>query len=186
MQTARTVVLVEGISDRGAVEALARRRGRDLSADGIEIVAMGGAKNIAAFLERFGPDGLGFRVAGLCDEGEEGDFRRGLERAGFGPVPTREDLERLGFFVCVADLEDELIRALGAAAVEAVIEARGEMGPLETFRKQPQWRDRPPEEQLRRFFGTHSGRKIGSAPALVEALDPRRVPAPLERLLACL
>jgi hypothetical protein len=181
-----TVVLVEGNSDRGAIEALSRRRGRDLASEGIEVVAMGGAKNITTLLRRYGPGGLDLRLAGLCDAGEEVDFRRGLERAGFGADLSREEMEQLGFFVCVADLEDELIRSIGVSGVEAVIEARGETGPLQTFRKQPEWRDRAPEEQLRRFFGTHSGRKIGSAPLLVEALDPGRVPRPLEGLLASL
>ena len=32
----------------------------------------------------------------------------------------REGVERLGFFACQADLEDELIRAVGTAGVEAV------------------------------------------------------------------
>jgi hypothetical protein len=185
-EDAGTVVLVEGLSDKLALEALAGRRGRDLAAEGVAIVSMGGSKNIGAFLERFGPEGSDRKVAGLCDAGEEGDFRRGLERAGVGSVPTRADLERLGFFVCVADLEDELIRSLGAAAVERVIESLGEMGPLRTFQRQPAWRGRPAEEQLRRFFGTHAGRKAASAPALVAALDLERVPEPLDRLLAYL
>ncbi len=51
------VVLVEGISDQLALEALARRRGRDLEAEGIRIVSMGGATTIGRFLERFGPHG---------------------------------------------------------------------------------------------------------------------------------
>ena len=34
------VVLVEGISDRKAVEALARRRGRDLAAEGVSVIAI--------------------------------------------------------------------------------------------------------------------------------------------------
>ena len=38
--TARTVVLVEGISDQLAVEALAERQGRDLTAEGVVIVPM--------------------------------------------------------------------------------------------------------------------------------------------------
>ena len=32
------------------------------------------------------------------------------------------DMERLGFYVCIEDLEDELIRGLGAARVEALID----------------------------------------------------------------
>ena len=109
----RGVVLVEGTSDQVAVETLAGRRGRNLDAEGISIVPMGGAQAIGGFLDRFGPRGLDVRLAGLCDSGEEGDFQRGLERAGLGADLTRADMERLGFYVCVADLEDELIRALG-------------------------------------------------------------------------
>jgi hypothetical protein len=179
-----SVLLVEGVSDELALEALARRRGRDLEAEGISIVPMGGSKNIGSFLDRFGPAGLDLRLAGLCDAAEEGDFRRGLERAGLGSHLTRADMERLGFYVCVEDLEDELIRALGAAAVEMVIDAQGELGPFRTFQKQPAWQGRTVEEQLRRFFGTHKGRKIQSAPLLIDALDLTRVPRPLDRVIA--
>lgn len=181
---ARAVVLVEGMSDKLALEALARRRGRDLDAEVVAVVAMGGSKNIGSFLARFGPQGSNLKVAGLCDAGEEGDFRRALERTGLGSNLTRADMERLGFFVCVVDLEDELIRSLGAAAVERVIDAMGDLEPLRTFQKQPAWRGRPGEEQLRRFFGTHSGRKIQSGALLVDALDLARVPRPLDRVLA--
>jgi hypothetical protein len=93
-------------------------------------------------------------------------------------------MESLGFYVCVADLEDELIRSLGAAAVERVIDAQGDLAPFRTFQKQPAWRGRSTEEQLRRFIGTHSGRKIQSAALLVDALDLARVPRPLDRVLA--
>jgi len=181
---ARTAVLVEGVSDQLALEALARRRGRNLEAEGVFIVPMGGATNIGTFLNRFGPQGLDLKVAGLCDVGEEGEFRRGLERAGLGSNLTRADMERLGFYVCVADLEDELIRALGVATVERVIEAQGELEALRTFQREPQWRARTAEEQLRRFFGTHRGRKIQSAALLVDALDLERVPRPLDAVLA--
>jgi hypothetical protein len=180
----RTVVLVEGVSDQVALEAVAARRGRDLAAERVAVVPMGGARNIRHFLERFGPRGLDLRLAGLCDAGEEGDFRRGLEWAGLGSDLGRADLEARGFFVCVADLEDELIRCLGAAAVERVVEAQGEGGSFRTFQQQPAWRGRSPQEQLRRFIGTHSGRKARYARLLAGALDPARVPRPLDRLLA--
>jgi hypothetical protein len=178
------IVLVEGVSDQLALEALASRCGRNLDADGVAIVPMGGATNIRSFLNRYGPNGLDARLAGLCDAAEEGDFRRGLERAGLGSNLTRADMERLGFYVCVADLEDELIRALGVTAVERVIEAQGELLAFRTFQREPQWRARTAEEQLRRFFGTHRGRKIQSAALLVEALDLKRVPRPLDAVLA--
>ena len=180
----RGVVLVEGTSDQVALETLAGRRGRDLDAEGISIVPMGGAQAIGGFLDRFGPRGLDVRLAGLCDAGEEGDFQRGLERAGLGADLTRADMERLGFYVCVADLEDELIRALGAASVEQVVDAQGDFGSFRTLQKQPAWQGRTTAEQLRRFMGSGGRRKIRYARLLVEALDLTRVPRPLDLLLA--
>lgn len=181
---APAVVLVEGRSDQRALETLARRRGRDLDAEGISIVPMGGATNIAAFLERLGPHGADVRLAGLCDAGEVGAFARGLERAGLGTGLTRADLERRGFFVCDADLEDELIRALGVPAVERVVEAQGDLRSFRTLQHQPAHHGRPTTQQLRRFIGTRSGRKAHYAGALVDALDLAHVPPPLERVLA--
>jgi hypothetical protein len=180
----RAVVLVEGISDQRALETLAERRGRDLHAEGVSVVAIGGAQSIGRFLNRFGPAGLDLRLAGLCDAGEEPEFRRGLERAGLGSDLTRADMERLGFFVCVTDLEDELIRALGAASVRNVVETHGDLRSFRTLQKQPAWHGRPIEEQLRRFMGSGGSRKIRYARLLVEALDPTKVPRPLDRVLA--
>ncbi len=180
------VVLVEGLSDRAALTTLAARRGRDLAAERVSVVAMGGATNIGHFLAEYGPQGRGVRLAGLCDAGEEPDFRRGLQRAGLGTGLDRAGLERRGFFVCTADLEDELIRALGVTGVEQVIEARDELGSLRKFQLQPAQRGRDPQAQLRRFLGTRSGRKILYGSLLVAALDLDRVPRPLDGVLACI
>lgn len=180
----RAVVLVEGMSDQAALETLAQRRGRILGPGGISVVPMGGATNIGRFLDVFGPHGLGVRLAGLCDAAEEGYFRRALERAGLGSGLSRADSEALGFYVCVADLEDELIRALGAARVEQVIQAQGEMRSFRIFQQQPAQQGQSPERQLHRFMGTRSGRKSQYARLLVGALDLTRVPGPLDRVLA--
>jgi hypothetical protein len=177
----RAIVLVEGISDQRAVTALATRRGRDLEAEGVSVVSIGGAHGVAPYLERFGPRGLDLKLAGLCDVGEEGTFRRALERAGMGTRLTRGDMEGLGFYVCVTDLEDELVRALGSAAVQQIVEAQGELGSFRTFQKQPAKRELPLEEQLWRFMWN---RKIRYAPLLVDALDLGRVPRPLDGVLA--
>jgi hypothetical protein len=184
MSNAHAVVLVEGVSDQVALEALAARRGRNLDAERISVVPIGGAQAIGNFLDRFGPQGLDIRLAGLCDAAEEGDFRRGLERAGLGTHLTRAEMERLGFYVCDADLEDELIRALGAAAVEQVVDAQGELRSFRTLQKQPAWHGRATEEQLRRFMGSGGRRKIRYARLLVDALDLANVPRPLNRVLA--
>jgi predicted ATP-dependent endonuclease of OLD family len=181
---ARAVVLVEGVSDKRALEALAERRGRDLEAEGVAVVPIGGAQAIGRFLKLLGPEGSDVRLAGLCDAGEEGDFRRALERAGLGTDLTRVEMEALGFYVCEADLEDELIRALGAAAVEEVVAAQRELGAFRTLQKQAAWQGRSVEEQLRRFMGSGGRRKIRYARLLVDALDLARVPRPLDLVLA--
>jgi hypothetical protein len=182
--SARTVVLVEGTSDQLALETLAKRRGLELDADGISILPIGGSKNIGSFLDLYGPRGFDVRLSGLCDAAEEDDYRRGLERAGLGSNLTRADMERRGFYVCVEDLEDELIRALGAAAVERVVDAQGELGSFRTLQKQPAWLGRPVEDQLRRFMGSGGRRKIRYAILLVDALDLANVPRPLDGVLA--
>jgi hypothetical protein len=180
----RTVVLVEGASDKLALETLAERRGRNLDAESVSVVPVGGAHAIGSFLDVFGPQGLNVRLAGLCDAGEERHFQRALERTGLGADLTRPDMERLGFYVCVADLEDELIRSLGADSVEGVIAAQGDLDSFRTLQKQPAWRGRAREEQLRRFMGSGGSRKIRYARLLVHALDLARVPRPLDGVLA--
>jgi len=159
-------VLVEGASDRVALETLAQRRGRDLAAEGVAIEAIGGAQAIRRALARHD----GAKLVGLVDAGEAEGFRRALEHV----------------FVCDPDLEAELIRALGADEVLRVLAAHRDLGPFRTLQKQPSWRGRPIEEQLRRFMGSGGRRKIRYARHLVEALDLTRVPAPLDGVLAAL
>ncbi|MFJ9581052.1 TOPRIM nucleotidyl transferase/hydrolase domain-containing protein [Streptomyces sp. NPDC101191] len=193
----RTVVLLEGLSDVAAVDALAERRGRDLAAEGVCVLPIGGAMSIGRFARLLGPSGLGLRLVGLCDERERDYYARALTGAGeqgrtAGPSGAGEHGRaeegagsgEPGFFVCAADLEDELIRALGVTRVTELVRAEGEERPLRTFLRQPAQQGRPPHLQLRRFFGTKKGRKIRYGRVLVEALDPDRVPAPLERLFA--
>jgi hypothetical protein len=177
-------VVVEGMSDQVAIEALAERRGIDLAAEGIRVARLGGAHAIERFLGQLGPRLDGLRVAGLCDAGEEPVFRRALERAGLGTDLSRADMEQLGFYVCVADLEDELIRALGAPNVEHILRVNGDLHRFRTLQQMPEWRGRATEEQLRRFMGSGGGRKTRYARLLVEALDLGRVPRPLDRVLA--
>jgi hypothetical protein len=180
----RAVVLVEGRSDRAAVEVLAERQGRDLAADGVAVVPMGGATNIRSYLDVFGPLGLGLVLAGLYDVGEEGYIRRGLEHVGLDVGPGQGGLAACGFYVCVVDLEDELIRSLGAPAVEQVVEAQGELASFRTLQKQAPHLGRTTEQQLHRFMGSRGGRKARYARLLVEALELAAVPRPLLQVLA--
>jgi hypothetical protein len=177
------LLLVEGISDKIAVETLAERRGVGLDDGRVAVVAIGGAQAIGRFVERTRAD-RNLRVGGLCDAGEEREFRLALERAGLGANLTRAQMEQLGFYVCVADLEDELIRALGAQRVEEIVEEQGDLRSFRTLQKQPAWRGRPREEQLHRFMGSGGRRKTRYARFLVQALDAGQVPRPLDRVVA--
>ncbi|MGW4907130.1 TOPRIM nucleotidyl transferase/hydrolase domain-containing protein [Streptomyces sp. NPDC004270] len=173
----RTAVLLEGLSDLAAVEALAARRGRDLAAEGVCVVPMGGAMSVGRYAGLLGPPGLGLCLTGLCDEGEKGFYERGLTRA-------RAPLQDI--YVCTADLEDELIRALGVAGVEEILRAEGDFRAWQTFQRQPAQHNRHRHQQVRRFLGTKKGRKIRYGRLLVEALAPDRTPPPLDGLFASL
>jgi hypothetical protein len=165
-------VLVEGTSDRLAVEALARRRGRDLEAEGVAIVPMGGYGNLPRVLEEY----RDVRLAGLYDVGEERHFQRALG------CRDRKELERAGFYSCTRDLEDELTRAVGPAGMERVLAEQGDLRAFRTYQKQPAHRAEPLAEQLHGFMWN---RKQKYAELLVEALDLDRMPRPLDRVLAC-
>src|ERR1700749_1967590 len=118
------VILGEGITDRIALEAVAERLGLEL--DGVEIVPIGGAQAVRRVAADYG----GVKLVGMCDAGEERYFRRALGGA---------------VFVCTADLEDELLRALGPERVEAVLAAGGGLEKFRNFQNQPYWRGRPLE-----------------------------------------
>lgn len=180
----RTVVLVEGNSDRVALLAVAERCGRDLAAEGIEVVTMGGITNTRTMASRYGPHGLGLPLAGLYDAADEDKLRHGLVTAGLSAALEPDGLPGLGFYKCSADLEDELIRALGVKAVEDVIEAAGEARSLRLLAGMPAQRDWTREAVLRRFLGVRSGRKARYAALLVEALEHGQVPDPLAAVLA--
>jgi hypothetical protein len=177
---AEAVVLVEGISDQMAVETLAARRGQDFGADRVVVVPVGGAHAFTRYLRQFGPAGADLRLAGLCDIGEENVIRRGLASAGIGLPATRADMERLGFYICVEDLEDELIRAIGPARVEELADSQGDLGSFRSLQRQPEWRGRPTAAQLRRFLGSGAKRKLRYARLLAGAVDLDRLPHPLE------
>ncbi|HSS62014.1 MAG TPA: TOPRIM nucleotidyl transferase/hydrolase domain-containing protein [Candidatus Limnocylindrales bacterium] len=155
---ARTVIIVEGESDKVALETLAQRRGLALASAGVEIMAIGGAHAIGRLvlaLRRERPEVV---LRGLSDEREEPNFRRALERAGFG-------------------------RDLDSAGLERVIEAQGELPSLRRLQAQPAQRGRSSIQHLRRFISTRSGRRAQYARAMVLALDLNRMPRPLDAVL---
>src|SRR5258708_21338062 len=98
MAAARAVVLVEGISDQIAVETLAARRGRDLGAECVVVLPIGGAHVITRYLTQFGPAGAGLRLAGMCGPGpENGRPRRAASRRPRPPRAPRAPSRSGGF-----------------------------------------------------------------------------------------
>jgi hypothetical protein len=180
---ASTVVLVEGLSDQIVLEVLAERQGKALRGDGTFVVPTGGVTNFARYLALFGPRGRDVRLAGLYDSPVADRVRRSLEKAGIDPGGERAGLENCGFYGCVTDLEDEMIRALGPGQVEQVVAAEGELRSLRTLQRMPFHQHRPLADQLHRFIGGHSGRKYRYARLLAHSLDLADLPAPLAGLL---
>src|SRR5215831_19189269 len=158
------VILVEGITDRIALEAVAAKLGRDLAAEGVAVVPIGGAQAIRRAFAEHGDE----RVVGLCDAAEERWFRRVLGAA---------------TYVCVEDMEDELIRALGPAGVETVIAAQGELEAFRHFQNQLAWRGRAVELQLHRWLRSAHRRNKRYPPLLLDALEPQQIPVPLAGVL---
>jgi hypothetical protein len=185
VDNAVAVVLVEGVTDQIALETAAVSRGRDLEAEQVVVLPIGGAHAIGRVLTRLGPLGTSRRLAGLCDLGEGEIFRRGLVDANVAAPRTRSDMEQLGFYVCVNDLEDELLRAVGTVGVEELFEARGDLRSFRSFQSQPAWRGREPEAQMYRFVRSSSVRNLLYAHLLVEAaVGQDALPRPLDALLA--
>lgn len=179
------VVLVEGITDQIALEAAALRLGRDFEAERVVVVPIGGAHAIGRLLARFTPIRARVRLAGLCDLREEQLFRRELVAARVGCPRTRGDMERRGFYVCVDDLEDELIRAVGAHGVEELFDRQGDLRSFRSFQSQPAWRGRDAHAQMYRFVRSSSRRNLRYARLLIDAAADRdALPRPLDALIA--
>lgn len=164
---ARTIVLVEGVSDQIAVEALATRLGRNLATDGVAVVPIGGAQAARKYVESLSAAGV--ELVGLCDFNERSFFIDAL------PPDA--------VFVCDPDLEGEFHETLTAAELEDAMAAEGELGSFRTFQKQREWRDQPYDDQLRRWFTTGYRRKSRYARRFVVETPLDRLPRPLLSLL---
>lgn len=179
MNRGRVVVLLEGASDVAALRVLLSGTPMD---GAVDLVDMRGVTNVRRFLDDVLRGGDVARVLGLCDEAEQAYVAQALARAGADLQAS--EMADLGFHICHADLEDELIRALGPERTVAQLAELGLATRFAQFCQQPAWRDRPLAEQLRRFAGVASGRKALLAEALATALSTDEAPPPLAALLA--
>src|SRR5262249_8857105 len=177
------IVWCGGWTGERALPLAARRSGRDLKAEGVSVVPIIGAHAMSRFLRELAAKEPAAKLAGLYDEGEEEVIRAALERAGYGPNLDRSQLEGIGFFACIADLEDELIRAASETHLTRLIELEGDAQPWRTFRNQHAWHARPVDQQFRRFIRSVSERNSRYIRAIVETIDLSRLPLPLRLLL---
>jgi hypothetical protein len=176
------VVLLEGRSDVAALEVLIAASHMAAQAGNVELVDMGGVTNVRRYVNDVVATGRAHRVLGLCDARETRYFVRALSTH-CPQITGPSTMAAFGFHVCGSDLEDELIRTLGADRVRAVLDTLGLAESFDQFRRQPAWRDRPLHAQLQRFAGVASGRKAVFAAGLAAAISPTSAPAPLQALL---
>lgn len=169
----RVVVLLEGRSDVAAVRALLAPR--DLDRAEVRLVDLGGVTNVRRGLAQLLGEPTPPPVLGMCDAGEAPVFRAAFAEHG-GSQGT-------AFTVCHRDLEDELVRALGADTVLGLLDELGLARRFDGLRRQLAWREQPLHEQLHRFAGVASGRKELLAGAMAAALTPAQVPRPLADLV---
>ncbi len=178
----RSIVLVEGVTDQIAIETLAAATDVDLTARHVAVLPIGGAQAVRRFLGEFAGTNVG--ITGMCDAGEARVWQRALAAAGLGTPETREAMATLGFYTCVEDLEDELLRAVGVDRVQEVFESEGDLRSFRTLQHQNEWRDRPVHAQLRRFVAAGARRKHRYAWLLTQAaVELDRAPAPLVGVL---
>lgn len=173
--TDRAVVLVEGESDAILIRHVLASRGAEA-----DVVPMGGVTNLGRYLTARG--GPSRRVLTVVDAAEQRVAHRVLRRFG-RDVDTVDELARNGVFVCERDLEDLLIRSLGAETVLDALASMGELGAFESFSRMPAWRRRHVTDRLHRFAGSGSGRKARLAAALAVRLDPDDLPDPLDAIV---
>lgn len=118
--TARSVLAVEGPSDRIVVERVAQLTGLDLDRLGVAVFDLDGAKLFPFAYELFGPAGFDLKLTGLVDEDA-----RGLWAGAVGVDPA--DLEAAGYVVCEPDLEGIYIDTLGVGTLIAMLLASPQM-----------------------------------------------------------
>ena len=169
---AAAVVLVEGLSDAIAVEVIAARCGRDLRGERVDVVPMGGITNLGRFVSLFSVPGHEIKLAGLYDVDAEDHVCKTLEI---------ESPERVGFYACVEDLEDEFIRSIGVAAVEQIVEREGQLRSFRKMQREPHHRGGDLTQKLHQFVGRWRYRY---ARLLAEAVDVGSVPRPVQSVLA--
>lgn len=112
--TARSILAVEGPSDRIMAERVAELTGVDLDRSGVAVFDLDGAKLFPFAYDVFGPAGFNLRLTGMVDEDHRDKWAGAV-----GVEPA--DLESAGYVVCDPDLEGIYIDTLGVPTVISML-----------------------------------------------------------------
>lgn len=116
--TSRAVILVEGVSDRILVHAVARALGRPLDQAGISLIAVHGATAFKPVHRLLGARGFNLTIFTLVDAEESP-----IAASAIGCDESELADHRVS--VCHADLEEECVTALGIERHVALLDASG-------------------------------------------------------------
>jgi putative ATP-dependent endonuclease of the OLD family len=163
--TARSIIAVEGISDRIVLQAAALATDRDLDRSGISIVETGGSGEMGAILTLFGASGFDIGLALLIDE----DAREATA-VKFGVAP--ESLEKHRVWISNPDLEAEYVSALGATNLWTALENSGLFSSAELANCACSGADGSrTEEDVAAFCRLKATYKVRAAIVVADALD---------------
>ncbi|UVJ38024.1 ATP-dependent endonuclease [Arthrobacter sp. CJ23] len=163
--TARRIITVEGLSDRVVLERVAELTDRNLDRLGVSVIETDGSAEIKAIAKLFGPDGFDLQISRLIDL----DARDTTESATGIPVG---DFPTKSIWVSDLDLEDEYVKALGAAEVYEALKSSGQFGRNELANCTPTGPDGTHTEVDVAGFCRRSKYKIRASLAILPILTP--------------
>ncbi|HEY8885966.1 MAG TPA: AAA family ATPase [Candidatus Microsaccharimonas sp.] len=162
--TARRVVAVEGLSDRIILERIAELTDRNLDRLGVSVLETGGSGDMGPIEKLFGASGFDIPLTRLIDEDAEVTVATQLGVA-------TADLPAHSVWVSRVDLEDEYVRAIGAATVWAQLQTSGHFSANELANMRPSGQGGVPTDGDVAVFCRHKKRKINAALAVLTLLD---------------
>ncbi len=175
--TARSVLAVEGPSDRIMVERVAALTGLELDRLGVAVFDLDGAKLFPFAYDVFGPGGFDLKLTGLVDEDA-----RATWAAAVGVNPP--DLEAAGYVVCDPDLEGVYIDTFGVDTVIAMLLTSPQMAEASMLQSCNVATLADITRDI--LWGYCKRRKVQAALAVAAALDPAQATtlAPIVAVLA--
>ena len=170
--TAAIVIAVEGPSDRIIVNKVASVLGIDLDKHDIVVVETDGCGNMKGVESIFGNGGFNIPLFELADDDSREDIAKRVGADSGNPA----DLAAHHVFISSNDLEDEYVRAIGAARIWRVIKSMKVFSKTELRRCELGDDGNPTEASLAAFIRAKTSRKIPSAIVAASLIDTENAP----------